>query len=96
MASQRLLPPFTTLTELIEASGERYATRDALGVKGADGEFKFLSYAEVAEKVGHFRAALAGMEIKKGDKVAIISRNSLEWVITAYGGYGLGAVNVPM
>jgi long-chain acyl-CoA synthetase len=95
-ASQRLLPPFTTLTELILAVGERYADRRAFGTKGSDGEFHFATFAEVAEQVGHFRAALKGLGVQKGDKVAIISRNSLEWVLTAYGGYGLGAVNVPM
>jgi hypothetical protein len=31
--SQRFLPPFSTLSELMEAAGERYASRDAIGVK---------------------------------------------------------------
>jgi hypothetical protein len=31
--AELLLPPFNTLAELIEASGERYADRQALGIK---------------------------------------------------------------
>lgn len=60
------------------------------------GVFKFLKYSEVKQQVDQFRAALYGMGVRKGDKVAIISRNRLEWLLTAYGGYGLGAVVVPM
>lgn len=44
-----------------------------------------------------FQAALKHvLGVKRGDTVAIISRNRIEWVLTAYGGYGLGAINVPM
>lgn len=43
-----------------------------------------------------FRGALVNMGIGKDDKVAIISRNRLEWIVSAYAGYALGAVHVPM
>jgi long-chain acyl-CoA synthetase len=50
----------------------------------------------VGAAVDEARAGLAELGVRKGDMVAVISRNRLEWVQTAYGGYGLGAVNVPM
>lgn len=36
------------------------------------------------------------MGVRKGDTVAIISRNRLEWILAAYASYGLGAIIVPM
>jgi len=94
--AQRLLPSFATLDELMEAAGTRYADREALGIK-KDGVFSFLKYSEVKEQVDTFRHALKHvLGVKRGDAVAVISRNRIEWVLAAYGGYGLGAVNVPM
>lgn len=46
--SQRLAPPFATLTELMVNAAERYAERPSLGTKNrATGEFEYLTYAEV-------------------------------------------------
>jgi long-chain acyl-CoA synthetase len=61
-----------------------------------DGKYSFLTYAQVGDQVDHARGALAKLGVKKGDTVAIISRNRLEWILTAYGSAGLGAVYVPM
>ncbi len=61
-----------------------------------DGAYKYQTYAEVREKISHFRSALHGMGVRKGDTVAIISRNRLEWILAAYASYGLGAIIVPM
>jgi long-subunit acyl-CoA synthetase (AMP-forming) len=55
-----------------------------------------MTYADVGNAVEAARAGLANLGVQKGDMVAMISRNRLEWMQTAYGGYGLGAVNVPM
>ncbi len=55
-----------------------------------------MTYADVKTQVGHFRSALHSMGVKKGDSVAIISRNRLEWMLTSYAAYGLGAIIVPM
>ena len=93
--SETIAVPFNTLHDLMANASERYAERPALGVK-TDGEYQYLTYAEVGQKIEAFRGALAALGVGKGDKVAIISRNRLEWVVTAYAGYGLGAVNVPM
>jgi long-chain acyl-CoA synthetase len=61
-----------------------------------NGKYTFMTYSELGEQVDQFRGALAKLGVKKGDMIAVISRNRLEWVLTAYGGHGLGAVNVPM
>lgn len=94
--SERILPPFSTLGELMENAADKYGDNPALGVK-KDGEFSYKTYNETRADTARVRAGLHSLcGIGKGDHVAIISRNRYEWVLTAYAGYGLGAVNVPM
>lgn len=93
--SEKFMPPFTTLAELMEAANERYSDRTAAGIK-TDGEYKYMTYGQVYDQVVACRGALAALGVGKGDKVAIISRNRIEWVLSAYAGYSLGAVHVPM
>ena len=93
--SETIAVPFNTLHDLMVNASARYADRPALGVK-KDGVYNYHTYADVGRQVTAFRGSLARMGVGKGDKVAIISRNRFEWVLTAYAGYGLGAVNVPM
>ena len=61
-----------------------------------DGVYTFLTYHDVKQHVDEVRGGLHSLGIKKGDSVAIISRNRLEWVTTAYASYGLQAMVVPM
>lgn len=42
------------------------------------------------------KLTLVCLGVQRGDRVAIISRNRYEWVLTAYAGYGIEAINVPM
>lgn len=46
--------------------------------------------------VSDLRGGLSALGVGRGDRVAIISSNSLEWAAIAYASYGLGAVLVPM
>ncbi len=54
------------------------------------------SYDELREIVENFARGLANMGIAKGDMVAIVSENRLEWVIADFAITGIGAVDVPM
>ena len=49
-----------------------------------DREFSYTSYAEFDKKVMSFRASLSAMGVGKGDVVAAISNNRLEWVVGMY------------
>jgi long-chain acyl-CoA synthetase len=46
--------------------------------------------------VADLRAGLAALGVTRGDRVAVISNNSVEWAAIAYATYGLGAALVPM
>ena len=86
---------FSDLVSMWERITTRYAERPLFGEKRASG-WVWQTYAEVAEQVHAFRAALAGLGVGPGDRVALISDNRLEWAITVHATLGLGAAYVPM
>lgn len=86
---------YTTLVDMFERSVKDYGNNDLFGVK-KDGTWTWTKYGEVGKLVDNFRAGLASLGIKRGDNVAIISNNRIEWAVAAYACYGLGAALVPM
>ena len=87
---------YGNLVEMLHASVAQYASLPVFGVKQDDGIWDWMSYAEFGEAVEKARGGLAELGIERGDRVAIISDNRIEWVIVAYGAYTLGATVVPM
>lgn len=86
---------FETLVDLFEQTIEKYPNNRLFGVKKG-GSYKWTSYQEFGDKVDACRGALAMRGIEKGDTVAIIGDNSVEWAVSAYATYGLGAAFCPM
>ncbi len=86
---------FKTLSEMQQSSCEKYANNRLFGTKRA-GEWQWISYREWGELVDFCRGGLANLGVGKGDKVAVISDNRVEWAVGAHACYGLGAVYVPM
>jgi long-chain acyl-CoA synthetase len=88
-------PRYAHLVELFQQSVEHYAERPAFGVlKGKD--WIWTTYAELGTRVERFRAALALLGVGRGDRVAIISDNRIEWVIAAHATFQRRAIYVPM
>lgn len=83
------------LVELAEESFRRHRDRPLFGTKAAGGT-TWTTYGEVADAVDACRAGLAGLGVRAGDRVAIISANRVEWAVAAYATYGLGATFVAM
>jgi long-chain acyl-CoA synthetase len=86
---------FDTLVEIFSESTKRFAQSPLFGEK-RDGEWKWLTYGAFKEKVDNLRGGLAGLGVKSGDRVAVISNNRAEWAVGAYATYTLGAAYVPM
>ena len=84
-----------SLSELLERSVAKFGERP-LFLRKLGGRWVATSYAEFAATVDDLRAGLSSLGVARGDRVAVISRNSLEWAAIAYACYGLGAVLVPM
>lgn len=88
-------PKFDNLVEMFERSVQLYGPRDLFGTKKS-GQWTWMTYAEVGKLVDSFRGGLASLGVKRGDRVAIVSNNRVEWAVAAYACCGLGAALVPM
>lgn len=88
--------PFSTLVELCQNSVEDFGPRELFGEKQPDGSWKWTHYSDFGRLVDEARAGLALLGITKGDRVAMVSDNRVEWAVVAFATYGLGACFVPM
>ncbi len=61
-----------------------------------DGQWLRVTYKEAIERATNLAGGMADLGIKKGDKVAIISGNRVEWALTDFAAQTLGAVLVPI
>jgi long-chain acyl-CoA synthetase len=86
---------FTSLVDMQIRSCETYAGNQLFGTK-RNGVYQWITYAEFARRVAAFRAALVSLGVQRGDKVAAIANNSVEWAVGAYATYSIGAHYVPM
>ncbi len=86
---------FVDLVDMQKKAVAAHGPRNLFGTK-VDGVWKWVTYAEFGKRVDDFRGGLAQQGIVKGDAVAIISSNRVEWAVAAYATYGLGAMLVPM
>lgn len=86
---------FDSLVDMQEVSCRLHAGRRLFGTK-REGRFEWMTYADFATAVDAARGGLAAHGVGPGDRVAVISNNRVEWAISAYATYGLGAHWVPM
>lgn len=88
-------PRFTDLATMLQDVVAGHADKPALGTRGPDG-WKWTRFRDLGRLVEQCRAGLAARGIVRGDRVAAISNNRLEWAVAAYACFTLGAVYVPM
>lgn len=86
---------FSSLVDMQVRSCKDYANNKLFGTK-KDGVYQWITYGQFAAMVNNFRGALALLDVKPSDKVAIIANNRVEWAVAAYATYSLGAHYVPM
>ncbi|ACF14536.1 AMP-dependent synthetase and ligase [Chloroherpeton thalassium ATCC 35110] len=91
-------PSFKTLAELFDAILAHYKEQPQnYGFsRKVDGEYHGISYKYIANHVYELAAYLKAIGIQKGDRVAILSENRIEWVITDMATLKIGAINVPL
>lgn len=88
-------PRFKTLVEIFDEAVKTFASRDLFGTKKSD-RWTWVTYAEFGKMVDRMRGGLASLGVGRGDHVAIISDNRVEWAVLAFACYGVGAALVPM
>ncbi len=85
--------PEGTLVELFFDTCGRLSDHDAYS---PGGDAPTLTYARVQDEVRRAAAGLARAGIKRGDRVAILSENRLEWALADWACLCAGAVDVPI
>ncbi|MEZ4461856.1 MAG: long-chain fatty acid--CoA ligase [bacterium] len=86
---------FKNLVEMYENSVASFGPNPLFGTK-KDGVYKWMTYEKFGEETEAFRGGLASLGVQKGDTVAVIANNRVEWAVAAYATYGLGAKYCPM
>jgi long-chain acyl-CoA synthetase len=88
-------PRFSDLVAMLERSIGSFAQKPLFGVRRGEG-WQWTSYGDFGKEVARLRGGLASLGVARGDCVAVISNNRIEWAIGAFACYSLGAVWVPM
>jgi long-chain acyl-CoA synthetase len=92
-------PRFHTLVDILDSALKAHSHRPLFGTRPTtygSSQWRWTSYAEFGSMVDRLRAGLASLGVKRGDAVAIVANNRIEWAVAAYACYGLGAAYVPM
>jgi long-chain acyl-CoA synthetase len=85
----------TTIYGMFQDTVSRFADRRALAYK-VRGTYNHVTYGELNERMRDFRRGLAALGVSRGDRVAVLSYNRVEWAVTDLAVHGIGAVLVPI
>jgi len=88
---ERVETPAQPVWSLLDQAAQAFPRRAALHYYGAN-----LSYQDLREQADAFAAALVGLGVRKGDRVALYLVNSPQFVIAYFGVLKAGAVVVPV
>ena len=84
-----------TLNELFLQAVARHAKPDCFLYK-SEGRYQGVSSQEALRKAAALASVLERFGVHRGDRVAILSENRVEWALTDYALLGLGAIPVPI
>ncbi len=84
-----------TLAQMFLEATEKHAKPDCFLYK-SEGRYHPVSSAEALRSVAALARGLDGLGVRRGERVALLSENRLEWALTDYAILGLGAVTVPL
>ncbi|REL29073.1 long-chain fatty acid--CoA ligase [Rhodohalobacter sp. SW132] len=88
---------FETISELFENLVAKYEKSDktAFAFKpSADEPYKTITWSEVRDDVTAVASYLLQQDVRKGDRVAILSENRYEWAVVDLAIQSVGAINV--
>ncbi|MBI6545769.1 MAG: long-chain fatty acid--CoA ligase [Cyanobacteria bacterium NC_groundwater_1444_Ag_S-0.65um_54_12] len=84
-----------SLSHCFDRTVTRYGSKTALTFK-SKGAWQPITYQQFAQQTELVSAALGGLGIEKGDRIALLSENRPEWLMADQGILAIGAVNVPI
>ncbi|MFT3927603.1 MAG: long-chain fatty acid--CoA ligase [Myxococcales bacterium] len=86
---------YKDLCELYESSVRSFSEKPLFGTRESRG-WHWLSYRDFASRVDVLRAALGMRGISRGDRVALIAPNGVDWATVAFATFTAGGVLVPI
>ena len=90
-----LLMPPQTIIDLFDEAVNNKSRPDALMVK-KEGRYRPLSSEEIRSQVQSVAAGLMNLGLEPGDRVALLSENRPEWLVSDIAILSAGAINVPI
>lgn len=85
------------LVDLFEQSVAKFPSNRLFGTKNPEsGQYEWVTFKQVADRVNNLRGALKKLGFSKGEKIGVILQNCTEWFILEQATHGLGGVFVPM
>ena len=85
----------TTINQVFESRVARYGERLAVEKK-RNGQWEQASWTEYYDRSRSVGLGLHALGVVRGDRVALLSENRLEWLYTDMGALGIGACLVPL
>ena len=86
---------YQNLAEMFFSKREEFPDKIAYSYK-KDGQWESKTFTEAVSCAEKIAAGLASIGVEKGDRVAIISNNRIEWALTDFAAGALGAMLVPI
>ncbi len=86
----------TSIGRLLDDAVERWGARIALRRRRQPLQWSVLTWTEMGQQIRSLAAALIGLGVGPGDRVAVLSATRLEWSLLDYGILTAGAVTVPV
>src|SRR5665811_166041 len=86
---------FDTLVDIYQGGVRKFAERPLFGTK-VGAQWHWITYRQFGDLIDRMRGGLASLGVGRGDRVAIISNNRVEWAVIAGATYMLGGTVVPM
>jgi fatty-acyl-CoA synthase len=80
-----------TIADALEVAARKWGQRTAI----VDGDDRY-TYSELRERSLRAASGLAGIGVRKGDRVALCLPNGIDWVVAFFGAIHAGAVVVPL
>ena len=84
------------LGEISRRNGTYAPDKAAYILRDVDGSREVVTYGELDERANRFASALHDRGIARGDRVAVLMLNNVEWPVVFFGVLKLGALVVPV
>lgn len=94
-SSRAAVPVPVSVPELCLSALRRHEKSDAINLKH-EGKWLHLPAEAIERRVHAVALGLAGLGVKKGDRVALLSENRPDWSVVDLAILSLGAINVPI